>query len=203
MIEQYVLDNKVDFALVEGGVSHPELLAEAFYSDRLCFVASPCHPLSSASGAALEEIARHDLLLREPGSAGREIADSLFLAKGITVTPAWESVSTQALLRAAEKQLGVAILPRLLVQQELASGALVEIPVPDAELFPYLLPDPPPQQISATLRRRLPGAVPCAKRRLTAAIHLRSAFCPDAALSLFAILCPAPVFHCIFRRLPV
>ena len=134
MIEQYVLDNKVDFALVEGGVSHPELLAEAFYSDRLCFVASPCHPLSSASGAALDEIARQDLVLREPGSAGREIADSLFLAKGITVTPAWESVSTQALLRAAEKQLGVAILPRLLVQQELASGALVEIPVPDAEL---------------------------------------------------------------------
>lgn len=134
MIEQYVLDNKADFALVEGSVFHPELVAEPFCSDRLCFIASPKHPLTSAQGAALEEIAGYDLLLREPGSAGREMADSLFLAKGITIAPAWESVSTQALLRAAENQLGIAILPRLLVQAELKSGALVEIPVSGAEL---------------------------------------------------------------------
>lgn len=134
MIEQYVLDNRVDFALVEGSVSHPELMAEAFYSDRLCFVASPTHPLAAHPYASLEEIAGYDLLLREPGSAGRELADSIFLAKGITITPAWESVSTQALLRAAKNLPGIAILPRLLVQDELSSGTLVEIPVPDAEL---------------------------------------------------------------------
>ena len=39
-IEQYVLNNKVDFALVEGGTSHTEFTAEPFYSDRLCFIAS-------------------------------------------------------------------------------------------------------------------------------------------------------------------
>lgn len=133
-IEQYVLNNKVDFALVEGGTSHTEFTAEPFYSDRLCFIASPRHPLAALPDVPLEKIAEYDLLLREPGSAGREIADSLFLSKGISISPAWESVSTQALLRAAENLLGIAILPRLLVQEELSSGALAEIPVSDAEL---------------------------------------------------------------------
>ena len=133
-IEQYVLNNKVDFALVEGGASHTEFTAEPFYSDRLCFIASPRHPLAALPDVPLEKIAEYDLLLREPGSAGREIADSLFLSKGISISPAWESVSTQALLRAAENLLGIAILPRLLVQEELSSGALAEIPVSDAEL---------------------------------------------------------------------
>lgn len=133
-IEQYVLDNKVDFALVEGGISHPEFVAEPFYSDRLCFIASPEHPLAALPHVSLEEIAGYDLLLREPGSAGREIADSLFLAKGITISPSWESVSTQALLGAAENLLGIAILPRLLVQDKLSSGTLTELPVSNAEL---------------------------------------------------------------------
>ena len=44
--------------------------------------------------------------------------------------PAWESVSTLALIRAAQNGLGIAILPELLVRDALKSGDLVSLPLP-------------------------------------------------------------------------
>ncbi|MDO4293384.1 MAG: LysR family transcriptional regulator [Eubacteriales bacterium] len=126
-IEQQVLDNQVDFALVEGSVTHPELLAEAFFNDRLCLVASPSHPLAALPRITLPMAAQYDLLLREPGSAGREIAESLFYARELPLSPAWESVSNQALIRAAREGLGIAILPWLLVNEEIQRGRLAEL----------------------------------------------------------------------------
>ena len=44
-IEQAVVDNQLDFALVEGTVTHPEIISEVFSADTLCMVAAPGHPL--------------------------------------------------------------------------------------------------------------------------------------------------------------
>ena len=55
---------------------------------------------------------------------------SLFLSGGIQIAPAWESVSTLALIRAAQNGLGIAILPELLVRDALKSGDLVSLPLP-------------------------------------------------------------------------
>lgn len=129
-IEQAVVDNQLDFALVEGTVTHPEIISEVFSADTLCMVAAPAHPLAANRTVTLADAASCPLLLREPGSAGREIVESLFLSGGIQIAPAWESVSTLALIRAAQNGLGIAILPELLVRDALKSGDLVSLPLP-------------------------------------------------------------------------
>lgn len=129
-IEQAVVDNQLDFALVEGTVTHPEIISEVFSADTLCMVAAPGHPLAANRTVTLADAASCPLLLREPGSAGREIVESLFLSGGIQITPVWESVSTLALIRAAQNGLGIAILPELLVRDALKSGDLVSLPLP-------------------------------------------------------------------------
>ena len=40
-IEQAVVDNQLDFALVEGTVTHPEIISEVFSADTLCMVRLP------------------------------------------------------------------------------------------------------------------------------------------------------------------
>ena len=90
----------------------------------------PGHPLAANRTVTLADAASCPLLLREPGSAGREIVESLFLSGGIQIAPAWESVSTLALIRAAQNGLGIAILPELLVRDALKSGDLVSLPLP-------------------------------------------------------------------------
>ena len=69
-IEQAVVDNQLDFALVEGTVTHPEIISEVFSADTLCMVAAPGHPLAANRTVTLADAASCPLLLREPGSAG-------------------------------------------------------------------------------------------------------------------------------------
>ena len=81
-IEQAVVDNQLDFALVEGTVTHPEIISEVFSADTLCMVAAPGHPLAANRTVTLTDAASCPLLLREPGSAGREISrKSLFIRR--------------------------------------------------------------------------------------------------------------------------
>ena len=53
----------------------------------------------------------HRLLLREAGSAVRDVFDHALYGLGLTAEPACISVNSQALVRMAEKGLGAAVLP--------------------------------------------------------------------------------------------
>ena len=135
-IEQSVMDNLVDFALTEGETSIPQLWQESILKDRFCVIAHPSHPLSGMEKAELEDLLPYPLLLREAGSASRAMVDSLFLSRNHSVTPAWESTSTQALVRGVMNNLGIAIIPYYLAHQEITQGLVVEIPV-KLELYRY------------------------------------------------------------------
>ena len=135
-IEQNVMDNLVDFALTEGEASVPQIWQEPILRDRFCVIAHPSHPLSAMKEVALEDLLPYPLLLREPGSANRAMVDGLFLSKNRAVKPAWESTSTQALVRGVMNNLGVSILPYCLVRQEITQGLVAELPV-KLELFRY------------------------------------------------------------------
>lgn len=137
VIEQNVMDNLVDFGLTEGEASFPQIEQEAVLRDRFCVVAHPSHPLSSLKEASLEDLLPYPLLLREAGSASRDMVNSLFLSKNRAISPAWESASTQALVRGVMNNLGISILPYYFVHQEIKQGLLVEIPVKDLELYRY------------------------------------------------------------------
>lgn len=56
-IEQAVVDNQLDFALVEGTVTHPEIISEVFSADTLCMVAAPGHPLAANRTVTLADAA--------------------------------------------------------------------------------------------------------------------------------------------------
>lgn len=136
-IEQNVMDNLVDFAITEGEASFPQLKQERLLRDRFCVIAHPSHPLAGRGEVGLEDLLPYPFLLRESGSASRAMVDSLFLARNHTITPAWESTSTQALVRGVVNNLGISILPYYLAYQELTQELVVEIPVKNLELYRY------------------------------------------------------------------
>ena len=128
-IEKKVLANEIDVGFTEKQPQSPEILAEPFGADRLCAVAARGGTLAGAKHVTPEQLAREPFLTREKGSAVREITDAYFAVAGLTITPVMESTGTQALLNAAEKGIGVAILPYLLAKERLDSGTLCEIPL--------------------------------------------------------------------------
>ena len=97
-IQQHVLSNQIDIGIIEGIVHSPYIIERKFRDD---------------------ELQNEDFILREAGSAGREIFDSTMIAHGLEISPAWESTSTQAIVRAVQAKLGISVLPYLLIKDSL------------------------------------------------------------------------------------
>ncbi len=118
-LQQALLENKLDLALIEGGISESELIMEAFTGDCLRLILPPRHPLLSKQQVFLNDLVQYDFLLREKGSAGRTFLDNVFAVHGLKIRPLWESASTQAIIKAVSKDIGISILPELLVKQDI------------------------------------------------------------------------------------
>ena len=120
-IEEQVLRNDIDLGLIEGTVHSPRLQGAVFFHDRLVLILPPSFP-DAGEELPVSVLADYPLLLREKGSAGREIVDGILSIHGLSVRPAWQSVSTQAIVRAVHDGLGISLLPALLVQDALERG---------------------------------------------------------------------------------
>lgn len=124
-LEALLFDNKLDFALIEGIVHDQNLVYEDFMEDRLALVAAESFPIDTIKK---EEIYAYDFLLREKGSGTREIFESTLTSVSCPLPePAWESMSTAALINAAEAGLGVAVVPYRMAVERLKSGSIREI----------------------------------------------------------------------------
>lgn len=130
VIEQHILENKIDIGLIENQSEHPDINVLPFMEDYMQAIVAPDHPLAKYSQVTLEQLAQYPFLMREKGSAGREILDACFALEQITVHPLWESASTQAIVRGVAEGLGVAVLPCLLVRKNIEEHTVKIIPFP-------------------------------------------------------------------------
>ena len=123
-LEQKILANELDFALIEGIAHDQNIVSTAYASDHLSIICSSDSSLGNAGAISLDEFKKQRFLLREPGSGTREVFDREMAGFGIVITPVWEAMSTTALINAAAAGLGIAVLPHRLVQDAVESGAV-------------------------------------------------------------------------------
>lgn len=118
-IQQYVISNRIDVGLVEGAINDPNIIKHKYRDDELVMICGNDHPFACKDKIKPSSLLDETLILREPGSAGREIFDSMMTTQGLEVTPTWESISTQAIIRAVKAGIGISVLPYLLVKEYL------------------------------------------------------------------------------------
>ena len=87
-IENHILDNTIDLGLIETQPEHEDIQAIPFMKDSLCAIVGCSHPLAKESSVTLFDLAQYPFLMREKGSAGREILDSYFSIQQLNVRPA-------------------------------------------------------------------------------------------------------------------
>ncbi|WP_246042982.1 LysR family transcriptional regulator [Enterococcus viikkiensis] len=124
-------EGKVDLAFIEGQIFQQSVEAKKIAEYPLCVVAEAAHPMAELS---FGELLEQPLLLRERGSAVRETFESSAVLQGEKVFPIWESVDSQALIAAVKAGLGISVLPKILVEEELLSGRLKEIKIKEWSL---------------------------------------------------------------------
>ena len=101
--------------------------AEQVCPDSLALIASP-DMYAHNTVLAPEEFLKSDILLREHGSGTREVFESALSAASYPLPePVWESLSTAALINAAAAGLGIAVVPKRMVEDKIQSGEVSEI----------------------------------------------------------------------------
>lgn len=121
ILQKSLLANQLDFAVMEGGIIHKLLHAEVISQDRLVPVLPPDSP-DQDTIVPLEHLVQSPLLLREKDSSGRIFLEHIFALHEISVQPALESISTQAILQTVHAGLGISFLPEPLVRDSICSG---------------------------------------------------------------------------------
>ncbi|MFE5795318.1 LysR family transcriptional regulator [Streptomyces sp. NPDC056503] len=111
--------------LMEAETEHEGLETEVLAPEPLALVAAPGHPLAAARTApATADLARTALVGTEPGCAYRDLFEAELAGSGAEFL---EFGTIEASKRAVASGLGIALLPRITVEEELASGALVAL----------------------------------------------------------------------------
>lgn len=129
-IEKELENGNLDFGFVEGEIDSPYLNATRFAGDRIVAVCRS--DFEAPDSTSLSELIKYPLLLREEGSASRDMFERALSFFGYSAKPMIESASNQCLISSVESCLGVAILPEGLVWEHLKNGTMKEIAVPDA-----------------------------------------------------------------------
>lgn len=134
-IERKLIENEIDLGLIEGAVRHAQAVEKKPISSyTLQVFCSPEHPFAALGAVSVGQLAGQPLLLREKGSAIRDLFDSAMLLHNITVEPLWTSVNSQALVRGVRQNLGVSVLPDILLEDELESAAICRVSVPELHM---------------------------------------------------------------------
>lgn len=128
-LEQKILRNELDFALIEGVVHNEALISEEYMEDRLTVICPADSRFLHGQTLTIEEFKQQKFLLREPGSGTREVFDRVVEGEGFTVSPIWEAMSTTALVNAVINGLGIAVLPHRMVIGPLEKGLVTAVKV--------------------------------------------------------------------------
>lgn len=151
-VQEQVLRNELDLAVVGPALKDPDLAVIPFMNDELIVVAPASHPLASRKNLTLKVLAEQPFVMREAASGSRWSLEKAARKAGAKLMVAMELGSNGAIKHAVESGLGLAVLSRYACALELSSGRLVEL---DVRGFPIRRD----WHIVHLRRRRLPAPV--------------------------------------------
>ncbi len=123
-IEQMLINNDLDIAIVEGECTNKDLKSEIVMDDRLVLICAPQHKFYGRAKVSLEEIAKEPLVLREIGSGTREQFLESLSEKGLHAEVKWNCNSPDIVKRAVKENLGVSVISERLVREDVEDGTL-------------------------------------------------------------------------------
>ena len=122
-VEQWVLDNEVDLAIVGGDVSSKFIVREHYYEEELLVVLTPEHRLAIKNKLLPEDILSEPFLLPYTGSVAKFVDDAL-QRKGVVITDYVTLGSREAIKAALAAGFGITIMPKSAVELESNAGIL-------------------------------------------------------------------------------
>ena len=104
------------------------------YSEPLLVIAPQGHPLAGEAAVSAGNLTGHPFISFHEGSITRLIVERALADQGVTLITAMAIDSPEAIKHLVSSGLGLAVLPRRVVQSELEKGSLVALDVKDLRI---------------------------------------------------------------------
>jgi len=132
---QQLSENTVDLVIMGQPPSEADVEAVAFMDNPLVVVAPPEHPLAGKKRISLTRLQEETFLVREPGSGTRIAMERFFNERGIHLKTGMEVGSNEAIKQSVQAGLGLGLLSRATIEQELALKRLVVLDIADLPIM--------------------------------------------------------------------
>lgn len=132
-----IIAYEYDVGFIEGEVNHPEIDVVPWKEDEMVLVCSPQHKYADLDLLSRKELVDIDWIMREQGSGSRQTFERGMYGVLQDIHCVMELDQIEAIKRATSLNMGVACLSRISVENELASGELIELRAKDREFKRY------------------------------------------------------------------
>lgn len=126
-----VLRDEVQLGLTRA-LRHADVETTALYDDDLVLVVAPTHPFAARGRIRIRDLGGEQLILFDRTSSFHELTSALFREAGVSPRGVIEMDNAEAAKKMVERGLGIALLPRTVVEREMASGNVRGVPIVDA-----------------------------------------------------------------------
>ncbi len=154
-------DNTVDLVIMGQPPASLDVDAQAFMGNPLVVVAPPGHSLARGKNVPLKRLQEETFLVREPGSGTRIAMERFFTERGIRLKTGMEVGSNEAIKQSVQAGLGLGLLSRATIEQELTLKRLIILQVAELPIMRHWY-------IVHRHGKRLPAAAEAFKRFLLA-----------------------------------
>lgn len=128
-IPRQVLDREVDIGFVKEEPMFRGLKSVDVHTDEMILIASPRHPLVARGEVWIRDLGQEAFVVHHLCVSTEQTILRLFDRHGTPCRIVAELWSFENIKSFVQEDVGLAIVPRITVQQELRDGLLVEIPV--------------------------------------------------------------------------
>lgn len=128
-LQRAVIHADVDIAFwLAEPVQSASLLSEPLVEEPLALIAAPDHRLAYRDRVGPADLEREPLLFTERGCNYRTLLERALAAAGIVPATNFEFDSVEAIKQCVIANVGIAVLPWIVVQREIDEGKLVALP---------------------------------------------------------------------------
>ena len=131
-MEKKLLTAKMDMAIIQRTSLSPFLRYVPFLEDRMAVVCWKEHPLCGKT-VTLEELKSENMVVREKGSGTQMLIDRIFTEHRLSMKKSWTCMGSDSVKKAVAHKVGIAVISRFLVAEELKQGTLGEIFISNQE----------------------------------------------------------------------
>lgn len=135
---EQVVENSIkltnDLGFISSSVEHTKVTVTEILEDRLVVIAPLDHPLTQKSSLEPQDLKGQSMIMHEKGSATRIFADDFIRKNGISIAIPLELSSNMAIKKAVQEGIGIAMISRKVVSEEVQRGELKEIFLSDQSL---------------------------------------------------------------------